>query len=212
MDEEKMKQAVKEALQGSKPRNFTQTVDIAVNLKNLDFKKPESRVKGDVELPHGRGKPTKVGVIAGGDLAERAKLQNLTVIIPEELEALRAEKRRARKLANAHDFFLAQADLMPAVGKNLGPVLGRKNKMPRPVPPVAPLPPLLARLEKTIAVDSKGKNTLHCLVGTEKMELEKLTENAMSVYNFVEKTVPKGTENIASVYIKTTMGKPVRVM
>lgn len=111
MDEEKMKQAVKEALTQSKPRNFTQTVDIAVNLKNLDFKKPESRVKGDVELPNGRGKPTKVGVIAGGDLAERAKKANLTIVQPDELEALRTEKRKARKLANGHDFFFGTSRL-----------------------------------------------------------------------------------------------------
>ena len=35
--------AVKEAKEQSKPRNFTESVDIIINIRDLDVKKPENR-------------------------------------------------------------------------------------------------------------------------------------------------------------------------
>ena len=37
-------EAVKEAKEQSKPRNFTQSVDMIVNIRDLDVKKPENSV------------------------------------------------------------------------------------------------------------------------------------------------------------------------
>ena len=36
--------AVKEAKEQSKPRNFTESVDIIINIRDLDVKKPEKLV------------------------------------------------------------------------------------------------------------------------------------------------------------------------
>ena len=38
-------EAVKEAKEQSKPRNFTQSVDMIVNIRDLDVKKPERKVE-----------------------------------------------------------------------------------------------------------------------------------------------------------------------
>ena len=35
--------AVKEAKEQAKPRNFTQSIDVIINLKDLDVRKPENR-------------------------------------------------------------------------------------------------------------------------------------------------------------------------
>ena len=59
-------EAVKEAKEQSKPRNFTQSVDMIVNIRDLDVKKPENRFNEEVTLPNGRGKEVKIGVIADG--------------------------------------------------------------------------------------------------------------------------------------------------
>ncbi len=208
--EEEIKKAVNEVK--NTKRNFTQSVELTINLKDLDFKQPEGRVRGEVVLPKGRGKPTHIGVFAEGDMAQRAKKQKLDVYNKENIEEMGKDRKKAKEIAENHEFFVAQADLMPLIGRTLGPVLGRRNKMPRPVPPVASLEPVVEKLENTVAIDSKNNPAFHCFIGTEKMSETDLAENAMAVISTVERLLPKGDNNIASIYMKTTMGKPVKVM
>ena len=47
--------AVKEAKEQSKPRNFTESVDVIINIRDLDVRKPEKRLNEEVTLPNGRG-------------------------------------------------------------------------------------------------------------------------------------------------------------
>ncbi|MBU7028755.1 MAG: 50S ribosomal protein L1 [Theionarchaea archaeon] len=208
--EDNVKKAVKEVTNTTK--NFTQSVEIAINLKELDFKQSESRIREEVVLPKGRGTPTHIGVFAEGDMAQQAKKQKLDVYSKEDIQELGKNKKKAKRVAETHEFFVAQADLMPLIGRTLGPVLGRRNKMPKPVPPVAPLEPVITRLRDTVALDSKNNPVVHCYIGTEKMSEDDLAENALAVIHAVERKLPRGEGNIASIYMKTTMGKPVRVI
>ncbi|MGD2249967.1 MAG: 50S ribosomal protein L1 [Candidatus Methanofastidiosia archaeon] len=210
MEKKDMKEAIEKAK--NTKRNFTQSVDLSITLKDLDFKQPESRVRSEVALPHGRGKPVRIGVFAEGDMAQRAKKMGLDVYSQEDIEKLGEDKRKAKKIAEEHEFFFAQADLMPTIGRTLGPVLGRRNKMPTPVAPMAPLEPLVEKFTKTVAIDSKNRPVIHCSIGTEKMSNEDLVENAMAVINTVERQLPRRENNIDTVYLKTTMGNPVKVV
>ncbi|MBU7015456.1 MAG: 50S ribosomal protein L1 [Theionarchaea archaeon] len=209
-----MEEEVKKAVQEVKntQRNFEQSVEMTIALKDLDFKQPESRVRSEVTLPRGRGKPVRIGVFAEGDMAQRAKKLNVDVYNTGDVEDMGTNKKKAKEIADSHEFFLAQADLMPLIGRTLGPVLGRRNKMPKPHPPMAPLEPIIDRLKKTVAIDSKGQPVVHSFVGTEKMSEGDLTENAVAVLSAIERLLPRGENNIRAVYMKTTMGKPVRVM
>jgi large subunit ribosomal protein L1 len=209
-----MDDRVKEAIIKVKntERNFVQSVELTVNLKDLDFKQPESRVRGEISLPKGKGKPTRIGVFAEGDMAQQAKKQGLDVYAKEDIKEMGENKKKAKLMAESHDFFIAQADLMPAIGRSLGPVLGRRNKMPTPVPPVAPLEPILEKMQQTINIDSKNKSVIHCVIGTEEMADDDLAENALAVISVIERNLPAGENNISSIHMKTTMGKSIRVM
>ena len=141
-------EAVKEAKEQSKPRNFTQSVDMIINVRDLDVKKPENRFNEEVTLPNGRGKDVKIGVIADGELIVQAKDAGVALVInKDDLEALGKDRKQAKSAANSVDFFIAQADMMPLVGRFLGPILGPRNKMPKPVPASIKLDPLLERLQ-----------------------------------------------------------------
>ncbi len=211
MDREKIMKAVKEARSLAKPRNFTQSVDLIVNLKELDFTRPENRIKQNVVLPHGRGKDAKIAVIGKGDLAAQAEELGLTVIRQEELEELGKNKKQAKKIANEHDFFIAQADMMPLVGKALGPVLGPRGKMPQPVPANANLKPLVERFKKTVSINTRDKPSFKVLVGTENMSDEELAENIEAVLNTVSRKYEKGLYHVKNAYTKLTMGPSVPI-
>ena len=48
--------AVQKALESAKKRNFTETVELAINLKDVDLSMPKNRITDDIILPYGRGK------------------------------------------------------------------------------------------------------------------------------------------------------------
>lgn len=91
-------EAVKEAKEQSKPRNFTQSVDMIVNIRDLDVKKPENRFNEEVTLPNGRGKEVKIGVIADGELIVQAKDAGVALVINKaDLEELGKDRKAAKK-------------------------------------------------------------------------------------------------------------------
>lgn len=212
MAEKKTIKVVKEALESSKPRKFTESVDMAVNLKDIDLSIPKNRVDDEILLPKGRGKPVKIAVFGSGELAVKAKKVADLVITPDEIDDLADDKKQAKKMANEHVFFIAEAPLMPTIGKKLGVVLGPRGKMPKPIPPSADPAPLINNLRKTVRIRSKDRRTFHAPIGTRDMSPEDLAENVDVIMKRLVGKLVRGKLNIQSVYIKTTMGKAVRLM
>jgi large subunit ribosomal protein L1 len=204
---------VKEAKEQAKPRNFTQSIDVIINLKDIDVRRPENRFNEELALPNGRGKPIKIGVIADGELAVSAKNAGIDLVISkDDLQEFGKDRKAAKKVANSVDSFIAQADMMPLVGRFLGPVLGPRNKMPKPVPASAKIEPLLERVGSTIKVGIKNQPSIQILVGTQDMSDEDLAENIEAVLAILDRHLEKGRNQIKSMYIKTTMGSVVRVI
>lgn len=203
--------AVKKAKETSKPRNFTQSMEMCINLKGLDMKKTQNRIKEDFVLPNGRGKDVKIGIFASGDMALRAKKENLSVFDKEDIEKFSKDKKLAKKVANSHDFFIAQTDFMTLVGKALGPIFAPRGKTPAPLPPTASLEPILNKMKKTVKLKSYNQSVIHAFVGSEKMDDEMLAENISEIIKFFEKKLEKGYDNIKSIYIKTSMGPAVKL-
>jgi len=76
-------------------RKFTQAIELSVKLRELDLKKPEARINENLELPTAADKDSKVAVIAGGDLAVRAKNAGADIIIGrEDLDKLGERKKK----------------------------------------------------------------------------------------------------------------------
>ncbi|RLI76170.1 50S ribosomal protein L1 [Archaeoglobales archaeon] len=210
VEKDKLVNALNEAISNSKPRKFVETVEMAVNLRNVDLKRPENRIDTIIALPHGLGKPRKVGAFARGETALKAKEIADIVISPEEIDELAKNKREAKKIASQIDFFIAEAPLMPEIGKKLGPVLGPRGKIPQPIPPLADPKPFIERLKKSVKIRTRDKPTFHAPIGRKDMDVEKIAENALEILKVVENKYEP--QNIKSVYIKTTMGKAVKVI
>jgi len=204
-------QAVKKALEKAKKRNFRETVDLSINLKDVDLSVPKNRVQDDIVLPFGRGKEVKVCVIGGGELAQKAKGAADRVMTPDELATLADDKKEAKKVAADFDYFIAEAPLMPTIGKRLGIVLAPRGKMPKPIPPGADPKPMIENLRKTVSIRSRDKRTFHAPVGTADMPPEQIAENIDSILKRISSKMERGMMNIGSVYVKTTMGPAEKV-
>ena len=210
------KEEILRALEGmranSEERGFKQAVDLIINLKELDLRRPENRVNLNVNLPHGTGREQGVCVFATGDLALRARRAGVDLVVDQDqLRELSSNRKEAKKLLSKYDIFLAEASLMPTVGRVAGPILGPKGKMPTPVPPNAPIEQVIERQKKIVLVRSRDKPLIQLSVGTEDMDEKNLSENIEAVLSALIGGLKRGIGNIRSVYVKTSMGEPVRL-
>jgi len=204
--------AINELKDKSEKRNFVQSIDLIINLRDIDPKKPEGKIQELIELPHRAEKANKICVIASGEMALKAKRAGSDLVLERtDLEAVAGDKKRQKQLAKNYDFFIAEAPLMPLVGRVLGATLGPKGKMPTPVPPTGNIADQIEKHRKMVLVRVRGQPVLQCHVGTEEMVNDEIAENIQVVMRRIEGRLRRGIKNIRSVILKTTMGPLVKV-
>ena len=209
ISESELADLVKQAKEEDKDRKFKQSVELIMVFKDIDVKKGFA-INETVQLPK-TSSPASVCVMASGDMGTKAKNAKADKVIDaDELNRLGTNKRESRKFINTYDFFLADTQLMPTVGKVLGQILGPRGKMPTPVPFNAPIESFLERFRSSIRVRTKASLSMSCKIGDESMEDSDLAANAHAVLSAVEKKLPNGDKNIRRVMIKTTMGKVIK--
>jgi len=79
------------------------------------------------------------------------------------------------------------------------------------VPPNANLQPLVEKLKKTVKASAKTQASAKVAVGTEDLDVQKIAENMLTVYNAVLHKLPQEKNNIKNVLVKKTMSAPVKV-
>ncbi len=211
MLEEKYQEFEKFIDENKNQRKFEQSVELAINFKGVDFSKQANRLNVDVLLPNGRGKTNKLALFATDkNFVSAARDKGIEVLDGNSLPTIASDKEKMNSLLG-YDL-LAQPNLMPSIAKQLGPFLGPRNKMPKPVMTAQDLGRTAGETSKRISIKNKGKflPTVHCVVGSEKMEAKKIYENIQEVVGDVNKAV--GANRIRSVYVKLTMSKPLKLV
>ena len=216
MDKETIKEAIRKLKEATKKRKFTQSIDLIVNLRNLNLKKPDEQVDFFLTLPNPIGKKRKVCAIVGPELYEDAKKICDKVIHIDELDSYKDKKREAKKMAREYDFFVAQANIMPRVAGVLGRILGPKGKMPNPkaggiIPPKANIASVYDKFQKTIHLVAKSNPTVQTIIGTEDQDESILVDNIWYALDNLVHHLPKEKHNVKEILLKMTMGKPVQV-
>ena len=189
-------------------RKFKQTVELAINFKGIDLSKQDNKISIDVMLPYGKGKTKKIAVFSSDSaISEEARKNSMEVIDGAEIDAIAKDSKRLNTLLE-YDL-IAQPQLMPAIAKSLGQFLGPKNKMPKPLIGMS-LKTMSSDLTKKITLKNKGKNvpTIHCVVGTEDMQVSEIYDNIKEIVNNINKKL--GGNHIRSLYVKLTMSEPLR--
>ncbi len=202
---------IEEIKKTSKERKFKESIELSINMKEVDLSDPKNRINEEIPLPKGRGRELKVAVFGTDEMKGKAKEAADFLYGPEDLGKFADDKKEFKKLAGQIDYFVAESTLMANIGKSLGQVLGPRGKIPKPLPPGQDPSPLIGNLKRTVRARSRDKKTFHVPVGTRDMDPADLAENINAVVKRIVGKLEKGYGNIDSIYIKTTMGKPVKL-
>ena len=195
----------------NKKRNFNQSVEAIFRLTGFDMSKSGIKVNETVELPEPGARDVKILVLSSGPLGTEARRTNIPVFSREEVERLTGNKKEIRKLVNQYDYFIAEAPLMPVVGRVMGQILGPRDKMPTAVPPTGSIAPLVERLRRSIRLRIKAQPVTSCKIGDENMKDDELAKNLQKILTSVESKLPNGEKNIDYLAVKTAMGRPVKL-
>ncbi|MBS3072938.1 hypothetical protein J4477_03840 [Candidatus Pacearchaeota archaeon] len=201
----KLEKAV-ELIKKDKDRKFNQSVDLIINLRKFDIKK--SQINTFITLPH-KIKDKKVC----GFIESKSSVINT---IPKSQFPVYKDKKKVKKLVKEYDFFIASAPNMPLVATTFGRVLGPAGKMPSPKLGILVddseknVKELIEKISKIIRVQAK-EPSIKVSIGKLNMKDSDLIENIIHFYNSVLNELPNKKDNIKSLMIKSTMGKPLRV-
>jgi large subunit ribosomal protein L1 len=202
-------EAVEEAIKNSDDRNFTESLDLIINFRDIDLSDPNNRFNEDFKLPYQADEDVKVAVI-GESIVNNADNADKT-INKDELEEMYDNPDRAKDLAEEFSFLIAEAPLMPKIGQQLGQIFGPRNMMPDPMPPGSDPTDEIEALRNTVTLRLREDPLMQVKIGNEDQDEEEVASNAEAIYDFVEGKLPQGRNNIKSVLVKTTMGSPAEV-
>ena len=214
MEDKQILEILSELRKISKKRKFSQSIDLIINLKDIDLKK--EKVESFATLPYAP-KKSNIAILVTANNKKQAKEEFDLVITKEEFSKYAQDKKLLKKIAKENKFFVAQADLMTHVATSFGKVLGPRGKMPSPkagcvVPPnIQALKSISEKLRKTMKIEAKGGKMIKLSIGKEDMKDEEILANIKAVYNNLMNTLPKEKNNIKNILVKLTMGPALKI-
>ncbi len=216
MDKKTIYETLDKLKQEDKKRNFNQSFDLIVNLKDIDLKKTDNQIEFFLPLHYPRGKQLKVCALVDTELKEEAEKVCDKTIMADDFQKYAKDKKAAKKLADEFDIFIAQATIMPKVASAFGRIFGPRGKMPNPkggcvVSPKANLKSLYEKLQKQLKISIKSTPSFKCSVGKEDQKAEEVIDNIITIYNNLIHHLPAEKNNIKKMLLKLTMSKPIEV-
>jgi large subunit ribosomal protein L1 len=230
VDDKLLKKSVDTAIKSSvmkkeghkdRVRKFDETIDFVMNLKDLNLNDPKQRIDKEVVLPNGiiaSDKPS-ICVIASDEILLVAKNLGLDTMDEEALIKLNnQEKKYKKKFVKRYEYFIVEDKMMPNVARYLARFLGPLGKMPKPFPSgygiisnPDELKVAVERYSKVIRIQLRKQPLIQVKLGKRSMDKQKVFENLKAVIDYVADQMPHKYNNIKSMYIKTTMGQPVKI-
>ena len=204
-----------------KIRKFDESIDIIINIKDVNLDDPKNRIDKEIILSNEvitDDKPN-ICVIASDEILLEAKKIGVDTLDSEGLIKLNGEEKKyKKKFAKKYEFFVVEDKMMRDVARYLARFLGPLGKMPKPFPTgygIISSPDDLKvafdRYKKVIRVQMKKQPIIFLKIGKKSMEADKLFENMKTVVNFIGDQMPHKFNNFKSMHLKSTMGKPVKV-
>ena len=193
-----------------KKRNFVESVEIQIGLKNYDPQK-DKRFSGTVKLKHIPRPKMKVCILGDQQHCDEAKANNVPFMDVEALKKLNKQKKLVKKLAKQYDAFLASEALIKQIPRLLGPGLNKAGKFPGLLSHQESMMAKIDEVKATIKFQMKKVLCLSVAVGHVQMTPDELVQNVHLSVNFLVSLLKKHWQNVRSLHVKSTMGPPQRL-
>ncbi|XP_062172739.1 large ribosomal subunit protein uL1 [Alnus glutinosa] len=207
-----LKESITILMVGSKEKNrkFTETIELQIGLKNYDPQK-DKRFSGSVKLPHIPRPKMKVCMLGDAQHVEEAEKIGLDYMDVEALKKLNKNKKLVKKLAKKYHAFLASEAVIKQIPRLLGPGLNKAGKFPTLVTHQESIESKVNETKAMVKFQLKKVLCMGVAVGNVAMEEKQIFQNVQMSVNFLVSLLKKNWQNVRSLSLKTTMGKPVRV-
>jgi len=207
-----LKESISTVMAGSKEKNrkFTETIELQIGLKNYDPQK-DKRFSGSVKLPHIPRPKMKVCMLGDAQHVEEAEKIGLDYMDVEGLKKLNKNKKLVKKLAKKYHAFLASEAVIKQIPRLLGPGLNKAGKFPTLVSHQESIESKVNETKAMVKFQLKKVLCMGVAVGNVAMEEKQIFQNVQMSVNFLVSLLKKNWQNVRSLSLKTTMGKPVRV-
>jgi len=207
-----LRKCVADVLAGAeeKKREFMETVELQIGLKNYDPQK-DKRFAGNIKLPHIPRPKMRVCVLGDAFHCEKAAAMGLDFKNAEGLKNFNKNKKMIKKFAKKYHNFLASESLIKQIPRLLGPGLNKAGKFPALVQQSEDLSSKVDETKATVKFQLKKVLCLNTAIGHVGMPEHQVLENLKLAINFLVSLLKKNWQNIKVLYIKSTMGKPQRL-
>merc|ERR1711971_1212479 len=213
VSKETLFEGVREVLKYSKEtkkRKFVETIDLQIGLKNYDPQK-DKRFSGTVKLRHIPRPKFSVCIFGDQQHCDEAKEAGIPHMSADDLKKLNKQKKLVKKLAKKYHAFLASDALIKQIPRLLGPGLNKAGKFPGLITHQEKMGDKVDELKATIKFQLKKALCLACAVGHVEMTEQELFANINVAVNFLVSLLKKNWQNVKTLNVKTTMGKPQRI-
>ncbi|KAI3447467.1 hypothetical protein Pfo_004132 [Paulownia fortunei] len=194
-----------------KKRTLVETIELQIGLKNYDPQK-DKRISGSVKLPHIPRPKMRICMLCDAQHVEEAERIGLESMDVEALKKLNKNKKLVKKLAKKYHAFLASEAVIKQIPRLLGPGLNKAGKFLTLVThQEESLESKINETKATIKFQLKKVLCMGVAVGNCNMEEKQIFQNVQMSVNFLVSLLKKNWQNVRCLYLKSTMGRPVRV-
>ena len=201
---------VKDGMVTGKKRNFTETIEAQISLKNYDPVR-DKRFSGTFKLPTVPRPNLKCCVLGNAAHCEQADRIGVDHMSVEDLKKLNKNKKLVKKLAKRYDFFMASDNMIKQIPRLLGPGLTKAGKFPTLISGGDDMQSKIDEVKATIKFQMKKVMCLNVAVGNVSMDKKQVIVNTQLAANFLASLLKKQWQNIGSIYIKSTMGPAIQI-